>query len=148
MLEIDVEASSSAPPEALWALLAEAGSWPRWADFDGAEVEGGEGQGEIRLLLRGRVRNRERVTVFEPPHRFGYESLSGLPIRDYQALVTLTPTDTGTHIRWRSTYRPKVPGTGWLIQRSLRPFVADTAERLARAAERETPGSSGPAVNG
>ena len=137
MPEIDVESRSSAPPERVFSLLADARSWPDWADFEGAEVESGEGLGEIRILKRGRIRNRERVTVFEPPHRFGYESLSGLPIRDYQALVTLTATpDTGTHIRWRSTYRPKVPGTGWLIQRSLQPFVADTAERLARAAER------------
>jgi hypothetical protein len=137
MLEIDVEARSSAPPERVWALLADVRTWPDWGDFEGAEVESGEGLGELRLLRRGRVRNRERITVFEPPHRFGYESLSGLPVRDYQALVTLTPQpDTGTHIRWRSTYRPKFPGIGWLIQRSLKPFVADSAERLARAAER------------
>src|SRR5262249_27746254 len=123
--------------EKVFALLADVRTWPEWGDFDRTDVESGEGLGELRILHRGRVRNRERVEIFEPPHRFGYESLSGLPIRDYHSLVPLTPQpDTGTHIRWRSTYRAKVPGTGWLINRTLRRFIADSAERLARAAER------------
>jgi uncharacterized protein YndB with AHSA1/START domain len=48
--------------------------------------------------------------------------------------VTLTPKD-GPHFRWHSTFYAKVPGTGWLVRRTLQRFVADTAERLAQAAE-------------
>jgi uncharacterized protein YndB with AHSA1/START domain len=33
MLEIDVEARSAAPPERVWALLADVRTWPRWAPF-------------------------------------------------------------------------------------------------------------------
>lgn len=54
---------------------------------------------------------------------------------DYRADVTLTPDGDGAHIRWHSTFRPRAPGAGLLIRRKLQRLVADTAERLARAAE-------------
>src|SRR5687767_2547080 len=100
MLEVDVEAHAVAPPERVWVLLADVRSWTRWAGFEEAHVEGGEGVGEIRRYRRGRVTGRDRVTALEPPRRFAYEFLSGLPLRDYRAEVTLTPAfDAGTHIR-------------------------------------------------
>lgn len=136
MLELDAEARSSAPPERVWALLADVRTWPEWADFDEAVVESGDGLGEVRAFRRGRRCTRERVTVFEPPHRLGYDLLTGLPIRGYHADVTLTPAHGGTHIRWHSTFHAKVPGTGRLMLGRLQAFVADTATRLARAAER------------
>jgi uncharacterized protein YndB with AHSA1/START domain len=142
MLEVDVEAHSAAPPERVWALLADARSWTRWAGFDEAHVEGGEGVGEVRRYRRGRVTGRDRVTAFEPPRRFAYEFLSGLPVRDYRAEVTLTPaSDAGTHIRWRSRFDPKIPGTGWLLRRRLRGFLAELAEGLAREGERRAQSS-------
>jgi uncharacterized protein YndB with AHSA1/START domain len=137
MLELDAQDRSSAPPERVWALLADVSTWPQWADFEEAKVESGSGLGELRAFRRGRTRTRERVTVFEPSQRLGYDLVSGIPIRDYHADVTLTPENGGTHIRWHSTFSAKVPGTGWLIRRSLQRFVADTAERLARAAEQQ-----------
>lgn len=136
MLELDAEARSGAPPERVWALLADVTTWPRWADFDEAEVESGSGVGEVRAFRRRRTHTRERVTDFEPPRRLGYDLLSGLPIRDYHADVTLTPRDGFTQIGWHSSFRTKVPGTGWLIRSALQRFISDTAERLARAAER------------
>jgi hypothetical protein len=135
MLELDAQARSSAPPERVFALLADVSTWPQWADFAEAKVESGSGIGELRAFRRGRTRTRERVTVFEPPHRLGYDLVSGIPIRDYHAEVTLTPEGSAMHVRWHSTFEAKMPGTGWLIRRTLQRFVADTAERLARAAE-------------
>jgi uncharacterized protein YndB with AHSA1/START domain len=143
MLEIDATAVSAAPPERLFALLADARSWPRWTAFDEAEVEQGEGLGEIRRFRTGRVRSRERLTAFEPPRRLAYELLSGLPVRDYTAEVTLTPTSVGgTEVRWHSSFRAKLPGTGWMIRRRLDRFIVETAEGLARAGESNTNGSS------
>jgi hypothetical protein len=124
----------------VWPLLADARTWPRWAPFDEAEVESGEGVGEIRRVRAGRVTTRERVTAIEPPRRYAYEFLSGLPIRDYRAEVTLTPTaEDGTTIRWRSSFRAKLPGTGRLVRRRLAQFIAETAEGLAREAEKPVP---------
>jgi uncharacterized protein YndB with AHSA1/START domain len=138
MLEIDVHASSAAPPERVYALLADVRTWHEWAPFDEAEVESGQGVGEIRRLRKGRVRSKERVVALEPPRLFAYEFLSGLPIRDYRSEVTLDPSpEGGTAIRWHSTFRAKVPGTGWTMRWSLNRFLAETADGLARAAENE-----------
>jgi hypothetical protein len=69
-----------------------------------------------------------------------YEFVSGLPIRDYRAEVTLSPAaDGGTAIRWRSSFRAKLPVTGWLVRRRLTQFIAETAEGLAREAEKPVP---------
>jgi uncharacterized protein YndB with AHSA1/START domain len=135
VLEIDATARSAAPPERVWELLADASTWTRWGGFDEAVVEEGAGLGELRRLRRGRTTGRDRVTVFEPPRRFGYEHIPGLPVRDYRAEVTLTPTpDGGTDVRWHSTFRPKIPGTGWAIRRGLQKFIAEATQGLARDA--------------
>lgn len=144
MPEIDVKAHTKAPAERVFALLADAPSWSRWAPFEEAVVEQGEGLGEVRRFRTGRVTSRERVTVLEPPRRFGYELLSGLPVRDYRAEVTLaTAADGGTDIRWHSIFDAMIPGTGWLMRRRLGRFIAETANGLARAAES---GGSAPSV--
>jgi len=136
MLEIDARARSAAPPELVWELLADAESWPRWSGIDEAAVEEGSGLGELRLFRTGRYVSRERVVAFEPERRFAYELVSGLPVRDYRAEVTLAPTpEGGTAIRWRSTFERTIPGTGRLLRRRLGRFVAETAEGLAAAAE-------------
>jgi uncharacterized protein YndB with AHSA1/START domain len=132
--EIDVTARSEAPPERVWSLLADARSWPRFAPFDDATVEEGEGAGELRRFRTGRRTTRERVTGFDPPHRLEYELVSGIPIRDYRAEVTLTPDGEGTTIRWHSRFRAKIPGTGRLARRQLERFIEETAEGLAREA--------------
>ena len=137
MQEIDERAHSSAPPERVFELLSDARSWPEWGPFDSVVVEGSPGLGEERRFTTGRVRNHERVVAYEPPRLFAYELLAGLPIRDYRAEVTLSPaSDGGTDIRWHSTFSGKLPGLGWFVGRRLRAFIAETAEALARGAER------------
>jgi len=130
--EIDVTARSEASPERVWSLLADARTWPRWAPFDDAMVEEGEGAGELRRFRTGRRTTRERVTAFDPPYRLQYELVSGIPIRDYRAEITLTPDGEGTTIRWHSQFRAKIPGTGRLARRQLERFIEETAEGLAR----------------
>jgi uncharacterized protein YndB with AHSA1/START domain len=140
MQTIHATARSTAPPEKVWALLAEVETWPGWAAFNAAELEQhgspeSEGVGAVRRFQRGRWTTRERVTVFEPPRRLAYELLSGIPIRDYRAEVTLEPDNGGTRITWRSSFRGKFPIPAGLVRRGLQSFIAATADGLARAAE-------------
>jgi hypothetical protein len=133
---IDERARSSAPSEAVFALLADGRTWPEWGEFDSVEVKGGPGVGEERFFKTGRVRNHERVVEFEPPRSFGYVSLSGLPVSDYRATVTLSAAGGGgTDIHWHSEFNGRY-GLGRLVQRRLGKFIAQTAEALAREAER------------
>jgi hypothetical protein len=90
----------------------------------------------VRRVRSGRITTRERVIAFEPPRRYTYEILSGLPIRGYVAEVTLSPiTGGGTDIHWRSTFRAKIPGTSWFIQRLVRRTISKGASALGREAE-------------
>lgn len=139
---IHVETASAAPPEAVFDLLADHAGWASWSSFVASEVEApapGDEPGGVgavrRLRARGRrTWTRERVVGFERPHRFAYALLSGLPLDDYVSEVTLERRGGGTAITWRSTFRPRRPGTGWLYRSILRRFIARTAGELAAAA--------------
>jgi uncharacterized protein YndB with AHSA1/START domain len=139
---IDVHAVSPAPPEAVWARLADATTWPEWSGFEAAVIEqpdptGGQGVGSRRRFTFGRTRSLEEIVAFEPPRHVAYVLLSGLPVRDYRGDVELTRTaDGGTAIHWHSEFVPKIPGTGKLVVRKLGAFIDDLARALAAAAAR------------
>ena len=132
--------TTGAEPASVYALLADGSTWPEWSPIDtftliepGAGIP--EGLGAVRLFTTGRHRSRERVVDCRPGEVFSYVLESGLPLRDYKAMITLTPTAGGTSINWHSTFRPKVPGTGWLYRRELGKFIRQTVEGLAVAAD-------------
>ena len=141
---IDVHAISPAPPEAVWALLADATTWPDWSDFVSAEidrpgVDAPQGVGSRRRFAYRRTRSHEEIVAFDPPRHVAYTLLSGLPLRDYRGDVTLTATaDGGTDIHWQSQFRPKVPGTGGIAAKQLGRFIQELADALASAAARTT----------
>src|SRR5262245_2993497 len=146
---VEAKAHSKAPREAVWALVGVAEGWSRWGGWPSVEIRReGEpppaGVGAIKALTsetRKPVVSVEEITVFEPPARLGYKLIEGgLPLRDYQASITLEPApDGGTDITWRSQFKPKVPLTGGMFRRALGRFIQATAERLARQAERQAP---------
>ena len=121
---IDHTATTRADPLTVYALLADGSTWPEWSPIGAFELldpgDGSpEGLGAVRLFTTGRHRSRERVVACRPPESFSYVLEAGLAVRDYRAVVTLTPVDGGTSINWRSTFRAKVPGTGPLYRRQL-----------------------------
>ena len=145
---IEHTVTSTADPAAVFALLADGSTWPEWSPLGSFQLlEPGdgppEGLGAVRLFTTGRVKSRERVVERRPNEIFSYALEKGLALRDYVAVITLTPTDQGgTTIRWRSTFWAKVPGTGDLYRRQLGKFIEQTVDGLAVAAAR-TP-SRGP----
>jgi hypothetical protein len=80
---------------------------------------------------RGRITSRERPVETIPERRLSYVLISGLAIRDYRADIDLSPADGGTLIDWHSSFRPKVPGLGWIYRRTLQRFVQQCADGLA-----------------
>jgi Polyketide cyclase / dehydrase and lipid transport len=138
---IDAETHSRAPRDVVWSILADGGGWAQWGPWSRSELERDGspppgGVGSIKRLARGRLTLREEVTEFEPPSRYGYRLLSGLPVRDYRAQVVLSDAADGTGIHWHSEFDARFPGTGGLVRRSLQRAVRDVAGRLAAEAER------------
>lgn len=134
MQRISRTVTSPLPPDQIFARLADAMSWPQWSPIGRADVErGGPGLGEIRRFTTGRVVSREEVVVFDPPRRFAYRLLSGLPLRDYLAEVTITPAGDGSRILWTSTFRGRWPGSGPLYRMVLDRFIGKVVDGLAAA---------------
>jgi Polyketide cyclase / dehydrase and lipid transport len=147
---IDVTARSAASPAEVFALLADGAGWTRWGRWVGAAVDepaadGGDGVGAVRALTSrtaGRtIVSRERVTDLVPDRLYGYDLLSGLPLRNYHGQVELTPDGAGTRIHWVCRFDRATPGLTWLYRGVLGRFVADAAQRLARYAAQERAGA-------
>jgi polyketide cyclase/dehydrase/lipid transport protein len=142
--DIRVSATTSAGPEAVYALLRDGATWPEWSPLGSFELERAgeaepEGLGAIRVFRTGRVTTREEIVELVPARRFSYVLLSGLPLRNYRADVDLEPADGGARITWHSSFDQRLPGTGWLFRRQLGGFLQRTVDGLARrAGERNT----------
>jgi uncharacterized protein YndB with AHSA1/START domain len=140
MVHLEATGHSSASPEAVWKLLADAKGWQTWSPMDETTLEEPgspepDGVGALRRFRTGRLVNRERVVAFEPNRRLAYTLVSGLPLKDYRAEFTLEPDGAGTKITWRSEFRGPIPGTGWIYAYFLRRFMRDFFPALAKAAE-------------
>ena len=140
-----VTAHSAAPPERVYAILADGPNWPRWAgpligrgewEREGSPTK--EGVGAIRKIGRAPLFAREEIVVHDPPRHHAYTILSGQPVRNYRADVRLTDNERGgTLITWTAEFDPTIPGTGALLELWFRRIIGATARRLARAAEAE-----------
>ena len=137
-----VTARSAAPPERVFELLADATTWARWAgplvaraswEREGNPAPGGAGA--IRKLGRWPMFGREQVVASEPPSHHAYTTLSGNPVRDYRADVSLVPDRGGTLITWSATFEPRIPGTGRALVAIYRRLIGSFARRLASYAE-------------
>jgi uncharacterized protein YndB with AHSA1/START domain len=139
----EVTARSAAPPEKVFALLADGAGWSAWAgpmvvrswwEREGDGAPGGVGA--IRRLGLGKLSSREEIVEYDAPRHLAYVWLTKFPVRDYRADVRLEPDGTGTRIHWRGTFAPAFPGGAAVMRRFFLGAVGGFAERLATEAER------------
>jgi hypothetical protein len=135
-----VDARSTAPVEQVWPLLGEAARWRDWSFLTRSELisDGApdpDGVGAVRHFTRYGIGSREEVLVWDPPHHLAYRILSGFPVRDYRADVTLEETGTGTRIEWSGSFEPKWPGTRRLLGYAIPKMMQRFADGAARYAE-------------
>jgi len=136
---IECTAYSAAPPAKVFALLGDASTWPDWSQFTHFRLQrlgkdASQGVGAIRELSTRISSVCEEITLFEPDRRVSYRLLSGLPLRDYEGDVLLTPQGGGTDIVWRSRFEPERFPFFWRWM--MRYVLAKVARDLGRAAER------------
>lgn len=139
----EVVAHSDAPPEKVFALLADGAGWSRWAgpmvvrswwEREGSPEPGGVGA--IRRLGLGRLGSREEIVEYDAPRHLAYVWLTKFPVRDYRADVRLEPDGGGTRIVWSGTFVPVFPGGAVVMRRFFLGAVGGFAKRLASEAER------------
>lgn len=137
--DIDIRGTTTATADQVWRLLGDSASWPSWTPIERAEIldRGRDGGlGEIRTFKTGRVTVKEKIVERREPQRLSYELLDGLAVRDYRADIDVTSRGDTTEIRWHTTFKPKVPGSGWLYRRALAKATEDFVDGLGEHAAR------------
>jgi len=139
-ITIEAEAKCRAAPGAIFSLLRDSETWPRWSFFNKAELErGGDGErhgvGAIRSFATRLTQTREELTELDPDRKLGYVLLSGLPLRNYRAEVRLHSIDDGgTTIRWAASFECAF-GTGWFWRIVVQQTLSKISAQLTAAAE-------------
>jgi uncharacterized protein YndB with AHSA1/START domain len=138
--EIDVSRRIDAPPAAVWSLLDDSSTWPDWTSIDSFELERapdpGTGLGEIRRFRTGPITVREEIVERAEERRLSYRLLGGLPVRDYVAVIELSPAGEGTDLRWHTTFDGRLPLSGPVFKALLGKATRDFVVGLADAAPR------------
>jgi hypothetical protein len=82
------------------------------------------------------------VTELIPDQKLSYVLLSGLPLRNYQAVVHLSSRESGvTLVNWTASFQCK-HGTGWFWRIFVNQILSKVAMQLAAAAEKLNPSDS------
>lgn len=139
MATIHVERSIAAPPDEVFAWLADSSNFTRaplvlherrTKDGQGAAY----GVGAVRELTALGAWFREEITVYDPPHEMGYRILKSLPpMRHEGGLVRVTAAPGGSHVTWDSTYTMRVSVLEPLVSPLLKRGFADTLAACERA---------------
>jgi uncharacterized protein YndB with AHSA1/START domain len=144
-LHVEAGGVASAAPEVVWDLVADASSYSQWGAWSASGYSdpgdlAHEGVGAVRWFRFGRTITVERVLTAERPRRLTYTVVSGIPVRNYLAEVTLAPHGEGTRIHWAADWDATLLGR--IVHRRLRTFYPDMVRRLISAAEATVASSS------
>lgn len=124
MQTIDITETIALPIDRAFALLADHANYDRFPGITRSELltEGTpapNGLGAVRRVALGDVVLDEEITAFEPPKRLAYRVIASKPVKvEHEVgVIELSEVDAGTEIRWRSTFRIKIPVIGWFVTR-------------------------------
>lgn len=117
MVHLHVEKTIAAPPEQVFAWLADPANlkaaplivtagWAKDSPSPG-------GLGAIRTGFAIGLWFREEITAYDPPHSYTYLIVKSVPAFDHEGgTLTFTPAGDGTHVDWVSTYTHPAKGGG------------------------------------
>ena len=145
MASFTYERRVAAPPETVFGVLTDHRRYAEITPLRGAFLEregepAPDGVGAIRVLRAVGPPLREEVIGYDPPHRFSYRLLSGLPVRDHVGTVLLSPDGEGTKLVYAIRTIPTVPVAGAavlvVIKQAIRTLLGGVAGESERQAAR------------
>ncbi len=145
-LSVEAEGTTRAGPEVVWSLVANANTFPQWGPWNDGGYRppstGPSQEGSIQWFRYGRrTTSVEQILEVDEPRRVAYTVVSGLPVKNYRAEVTLTPTSSGgTSIRWAASWDKTLLGS--LVRRKLLQLYPDIVAALVAAADQQVTSSA------
>jgi uncharacterized protein YndB with AHSA1/START domain len=140
-LRVQAEGVTSADPQVVWALVADATSYPSWGPWnDGGYQPPSQvpsRKGSIQWFRYGRrTTTVEEILEADEPRRLAYTVVRGIPVRNYRAEVTLTPVASGgTSVRWTAAWDATFMGR--MVHRRLQQIYQQVMTALIAAADHE-----------
>lgn len=140
-LSVEAAGATVAAPEIVWSLVSDANTYPRWGPWSAGgykpPADGPSRRGSVQWFRYGRrTTSVEEVLQVEEPRRVTYRVVTGLPVKNYQAEVTLTPIASGgTSIRWAATWDKTFLGK--VVRWKLRRLYPEIVSALVAAANRQ-----------
>jgi uncharacterized protein YndB with AHSA1/START domain/catechol 2,3-dioxygenase-like lactoylglutathione lyase family enzyme len=123
---IEHRVNINAPADKVWDAITDQDNMARWIGFDPVTVrkEGWtrrHGAGSERLMrgALGAGQVVEQVLATGPQESLRYRVIEGSPLTCHQGEITLKHCDGHTELHWSIRFRPKVAGTGAVLQKVL-----------------------------
>jgi uncharacterized protein YndB with AHSA1/START domain len=131
----------AAPPQTVFDVLTDHAGYAALTPLRKSALEReGEpapnGVGAIRILTAVGPPLREEVIAFQPPTRFSYKLLSGLPVRDHVGTVELSADGDGTAMVYAVRTIPTVPLVGPVVVAVIKPAVKSLIKGIVDESER------------
>ena len=131
----------AAPPETVFEVATDHRGYAAITPLRRSQLEHeGEpapnGVGAVRVLTAVGPPLREEVLTFDPPRRFSYKLLSGLPVRDHVGTIELSADGEGTRMVYAVRSIPTVPLVGFAVLAVLKQGVRALADGIAAESER------------
>jgi hypothetical protein len=112
--------------EKVWASISDFSYFPGESNtvvINQAGDPNAHGAGTIRTITSGNREFVERIETIDPPHFFTYSLLSGAPVREYHGRAEFNAIGNQTKVRWSGTFKPVLPGTGWILAWMTRKII-------------------------
>jgi len=131
----------AAPAEVVFEVLTDHARYAELTPLRRSELEregspDPNGIGAIRKLTAVGPPMREEVIAFEPPDRFSYTVLSGLPVRDHVGTVELSEQGGGTKMVYAVRTHPTIPVVGFAVVAGVKQAIGGLIDGVAKESER------------